>query len=855
MFEDFNILCLNTALTSLDENDMGNLIIGMNCVMDILDAIKDNNNNPIIVLAHHSVYIWKDSERRFFQNLLEEGRHKICLLLCGHEHYMGYSNVAGIAEFVVGTLALDKGSAYGFYIGELDNKQGQGSIEAYIGDTQNCNWGEYSTFNIHQHSKKNRRTFNYSSDSAYLAVKVFQRKKKGDKILQGKYRLIDLTIKNHRDSYSIESLSGYILTGCDSHIFLLAYDGRGGVGKTTTLKFIWKKYCEEPHKYPITIYIPLKDCSNNIFNYIDREYGIEKDFLLSNSIKRVERLIILLDGLNEVSMENQEEIINHVEELTRGNNICILTSRKDYLANYRVDLSAKFKRFKILPLTKKQRADYFRDKTNMPTKKILNILDTPLLIKLYEITQEAIYNYENDTLKKFNFRGLGGNNNEECTSQCLTTEGEIFWNYYQLQHLKIKEQSRWQDLKELAIDFILPALGYYLSYNCLNTVKLNEMKNSLMQYHNIEKYMVNMKKKYPSDFIDLNDVWNRIILDILINEFGFLQNSDPLNRRNPNISFEHESLKDFFAAVYLYNREKIAMEDIVEDSTEVIAELSKPKKNPTKAVQAYLIEIIDVEYINKIIVDSSLSDYARAVAYILLGDIYYFKYKYNFITILTKELDEIACLEKAKKHYEKAANLNVALGYWNLGFVCRILYEKVTESNLKNRYEEEAFKNTKKSSDMGYSYAYNHMGVLYLKGIGTNKDMKKARYYFEKGVEMGVAHSYNHLGKLEEEQALHWAARGNFKKAYECYTRAFEIFFEQAINIGEEYGINRLTYYYFDGLEELGKFDVSRLDCNERYGTLKNEPEIYMSRLLNRAAIAGNRYAIERKNRCDKLDL
>ena len=50
----------------------------------------------------------------------------------------------------------------------------------------------------------------------------------------------------------------------------------------------------------------------------------------------------------------------------------------------------------------------------------------------------------------------------------------------------------------------------------------------------------------------------------------------------------------------------------------------------------------------------------------------------------------------------------------------------------------------------------------------------------------------------------------------------------------------------------LGRFDISVLDCNEKYSVLRSDPEKYMDSLLKMAVIAGDRYAIERKRRLKK---
>ena len=491
--------------------------------------------------------------------------------------------------------------------------------------------------------------------------------------------------------------------------------------------------------------------------------------------------------------------------------------------------------FKILPLTDKQKLNISATGTMYP-KMILNILDTPLMIKLYRVTQETIYNYSSKILIKYGFRGFSVNHNDTKTNPTLLTAGEVFWNYYRSQHLKIREQSHNINLKEKAIDCILPALARYLNDNHETVIRFNKIKENLQQYPDIKKCIEDIKKDYSEKSLNNDDVWHKIIVDILTNELGLLGSQPSTYGSSLKISFAHESLRDFFTALHLYNEKKAIMEDCIT--------LSNPTKNPIDIVKRYLIEITDADYIqNNIIRDFSLSTCARALANVLLGDIYYFKGKYNYTTFLTKDLNRDECLKKSLEYYKKAVNLGgsdlaTASAYWNIGIVCRILCAETKDSESRKKYAKEALKNTEESCRLGYSYGYNQMGVLYLEGIGTEKNIEKARHYFQKGVEMGVAHSYNRLGKMEEDEAKRQAENKNNEKAKYHYQKAFEIFFEQARNVCEEYALNRLTYYYFDGIPFLGKINISELGKDKKYCALKSDPDGYMNRLLNMAALA-----------------
>jgi len=121
--------------------------------------------------------------------------------------------------------------------------------------------------------------------------------------------------------------------------------GEGGIGKTTTLKYLRNKYNTSHDSSLLPIYIPLGKCKTGIFPYIEEEYYIpymnsrrtekmdsnyfKKDLLSLLLEDSKHKFVFLLDGMNEVVRE-EETIKKDIEELSRIDNeniYGILTTR------------------------------------------------------------------------------------------------------------------------------------------------------------------------------------------------------------------------------------------------------------------------------------------------------------------------------------------------------------------------------------------------------------------------------------------------------------------------------------------------------------------------------------------------
>lgn len=141
--EDFNLLYLNTAIASYDDDERGKLVIGNNDVFDALQEIKSKSpDKPIIVLAHHSLDCFSQQEREAVRDLFNSCN--VLLYLCGDAHRSSLQTTNEVLEVTMGCLTTGDNSETVFSNGELW-KGNKLSITAHRWGLGN--WSKYDHFN------------------------------------------------------------------------------------------------------------------------------------------------------------------------------------------------------------------------------------------------------------------------------------------------------------------------------------------------------------------------------------------------------------------------------------------------------------------------------------------------------------------------------------------------------------------------------------------------------------------------------------------------------------------------------------------------------------------------------------
>jgi TPR repeat protein len=94
--------------------------------------------------------------------------------------------------------------------------------------------------------------------------------------------------------------------------------------------------------------------------------------------------------------------------------------------------------------------------------------------------------------------------------------------------------------------------------------------------------------------------------------------------------------------------------------------------------------------------------------------------------------------KKAERLYRTAADRGIALAQYNSGL---LLYSE-------QRFEE-AFRYYALAADQGYTRAENNLGICHERGNGTEVDLGKARYWFERAAAKGEEQAIENLALLD----------------------------------------------------------------------------------------------------------
>lgn len=143
--KDFNIICIDTALTSTEERK-NNLIIGTEYIMDMFENL--NQDKPSIILSHYSSDFLERSEQIQVVQLMKD--FHVQLWLAGHEHTsFQRKQWDSFYEFQSGNLMHEgEYTKSTIMIGTYDPSSHGGFIEVHAWDSDT---GWFKMQNIGQH--------------------------------------------------------------------------------------------------------------------------------------------------------------------------------------------------------------------------------------------------------------------------------------------------------------------------------------------------------------------------------------------------------------------------------------------------------------------------------------------------------------------------------------------------------------------------------------------------------------------------------------------------------------------------------------------------------------------------------
>jgi hypothetical protein len=172
----------------------------------------------------------------------------------------------------------------------------------------------------------------------------------------------------------------------------------GGMGKTTALVLLWRKGISSYNPgFPVPVYIPLysykasstpyiKGCLLERLRFDDKTTTVEDalrqlDCLLDTAIKGRPSVLLLLDGLNEVTGDDRLLLLEINELMKKAGVQVILTSRVQ-------NTQLKLHNLEILPLNEYDIKRYLNSRSILyPADKALqDIITNPMMLSVYTIT-------------------------------------------------------------------------------------------------------------------------------------------------------------------------------------------------------------------------------------------------------------------------------------------------------------------------------------------------------------------------------------------------------------------------------------------------------------------------------------
>lgn len=366
----------------------------------------------------------------------------------------------------------------------------------------------------------------------------------------------DIGIK-YVDNYSNEIplfqfvTDNWIDRNVETNLLLTA---EGGMGKTVSLF----KCCELIlNKHIMCIYIPLyrmdslkpDNIEKFILKYVFRNdksnFNVFYRYINEESIRV--RLVLLLDGFNEVSDDVKNVLIKEIQDFLILDNVrLIITSRYDFRYNY--GLIHQFKHLIIQQLSEENILNYLKiceiEISDKDTS-LLELLSFPLLLSIYAQTEK--YYVKCKFLSYIEW------------IENVNNAGGIIWNYLQCQILKPLFNLQDERICHLSIcvNYIVPYISWHMILHnkfFLTEGEFIEKLNESLKYYEIRWIerkpliiqrieMLNIRENISWE----SKHYYKLLIDYI---HLFSQNTEG------EYSLIHHRFRDCFGAIFLINEMK-----------------------------------------------------------------------------------------------------------------------------------------------------------------------------------------------------------------------------------------------------------------------------------------------------------
>ena len=310
-------------------------------------------------------------------------------------------------------------------------------------------------------------------------------------------------------------------------------------------------------------------------------------------------------------------------------------------------------------------------------------------------------------------------------------------------------------------------------------------------YINKEKRYKNNKEEFTDNILGILSIIDGVVYNKINDKVSFINENESANlvaRKLYNLGKnDKQVINEFTNKLSLLINDNKIYECLVEELLFVILYKKQPMYeeelkvevfenvlNDTSISSVSLQEYLSLKLREGINFDYSmraLADKGNAYANYEIGSNEYYGYFAGY-----PRYDE------AFKYLEKAASMDHASANYMIGnmFVRGLL------GNKSNEELEKGYKYLLKSYELGNVAASNLIGNMYLNGIyPLEKDIEKAKEYYNKAANNNYAYAFNNLGRIEEDN-------DNYKGAFNYYL--------QSANLGESWACNKVAEAYRIGV-------------------------------------------------------
>lgn len=345
------------------------------------------------------------------------------------------------------------------------------------------------------------------------------------------------------------------------HALLL---GEGGMGKTSSLLNLWHTLLESEDQRILPLFIQLHEYntvseakkeqfvgSRIAWHYLGKRIS---DSILLNDLWEIfsqvpvhnaPTVVMLLDGFNEVTVENQSLLLELQALREKGRAVQLILSSR-YEVNF--SWAEDFHLMSLQALTPGQVQTYLEaHQAPYPSEvRLQEVIQNPMMLTLYASANETVEQYKNNS--RFAF------------TPHTTTQGELLWNYLEAQLVKLAniygDESYEYHYSKFLLRHFLPFLGIEMErqgYYAFAAEAFGEIVDRACAWFYKKDFVIN-HPEYAAWFtrFDLaelpfpkNEERNERFRTALCQHLGIMLDAEA------SISFLHQNFRDVFATAHL----------------------------------------------------------------------------------------------------------------------------------------------------------------------------------------------------------------------------------------------------------------------------------------------------------------